>query len=164
MYPPPDLNSLKSAGWSWTFSRRRKIPCERPGHCWLSPTGTCPRTGLGMTYYGQAVAGEWPTSQTYNGGAFIELIQPVFGQSMFHATSPSVPQAAHSTLHSVCRLAISTGSPAICANKVTRSVAKWTHPIARMAFFDTYQTLGVATEIMGIRRKDRHQPNAEGRV
>ena len=24
------------------------------------------------------------------------------------------------------------------------------HPIARMAFFDTYQTLGVATEIMGI--------------
>ncbi|HEY5746215.1 MAG TPA: hypothetical protein VIU12_09085 [Chryseolinea sp.] len=24
------------------------------------------------------------------------------------------------------------------------------HPIARMAFFDTYQTPGVATEIMGI--------------
>jgi len=24
------------------------------------------------------------------------------------------------------------------------------HPIARMVFFDTYQTLGVATEIMGI--------------
>ena len=24
------------------------------------------------------------------------------------------------------------------------------HPIARMAFFDTYQTLGVATGIMGI--------------
>ena len=24
------------------------------------------------------------------------------------------------------------------------------HPVARMAFFDTYQTLGVATEIMGI--------------
>ena len=24
------------------------------------------------------------------------------------------------------------------------------HPIARMTFFDTYQTLGVATEIMGI--------------
>jgi hypothetical protein len=24
------------------------------------------------------------------------------------------------------------------------------HPIVRMAFFDTYQTLGVATEIMGI--------------
>lgn len=24
------------------------------------------------------------------------------------------------------------------------------HPIARMAFFDTYQALGVATEIMGV--------------
>lgn len=29
-------------------------------------------------------------------------------------------------------------------------ISKVGHPIARMAFFDTYQTLGVATEIMGI--------------
>jgi hypothetical protein len=30
------------------------------------------------------VAGEWLTTQTYNGGSFIELVQPVSGQSMFH--------------------------------------------------------------------------------
>jgi hypothetical protein len=29
-------------------------------------------------------------------------------------------------------------------------ISKVDHPIARMAFFDTYQTLGIATEIMGI--------------
>jgi len=28
------------------------------------------------------------------------------------------------------------------------------HPIARMAFFDTYQTLGVAPRLWGSRRKD----------
>ena len=38
---------------------------------------------LNMSYYGQLVAGEWLTTQTYNGGTFIELIQPVSGQSMF---------------------------------------------------------------------------------
>lgn len=39
---------------------------------------------LGMTYYGRSVAGEWLTTHVYNGGVFIELIQPVSGQSMFH--------------------------------------------------------------------------------
>ena len=29
-------------------------------------------------------------------------------------------------------------------------ISEVNHPIARMAFFDTYQVLGVATEIMGI--------------
>src|SRR5580693_4048119 len=38
---------------------------------------------LGLTYYGEVVPAEWLTSQTYNGSAFIELVQPVSGQSMF---------------------------------------------------------------------------------
>jgi hypothetical protein len=33
---------------------------------------------------------------------------------------------------------------------VVPDISEVDHPIARMAFFDTYQTLGVATEIMGI--------------
>ena len=39
------------------------------------------------------------------------------------------------------------------------------HPIARMAFFDTYQTMGVATEIMGVntRRMESDQGDGEGR-
>lgn len=39
---------------------------------------------LGMIYHGQVVAGEWLTTQAHNGGTFIELVQPVSGQSMFH--------------------------------------------------------------------------------
>lgn len=105
---------------------------------------------LGMTHYGQAVAGEWLTTQTYNGGTFIELIQPVSGQSMFHDYLAQYP--AGGTQHIAFRLPVSD------FNRVTSDlreqgytiISEVDHPIARMAFFDTYRTLGVATEIMGI--------------
>jgi len=105
---------------------------------------------LGMTYYGQVVAGEWLTTQTYNGGSFIELVQPVSGQSMFHDYLAKYP--AGGTQHLAFRLPVSN------FDRVTSElrgqgyevISEVDHPIARMAFFDTYQTLGVATEIMGI--------------
>ncbi|QHV98533.1 VOC family protein [Spirosoma endbachense] len=105
---------------------------------------------LGMTYYGQVVAGEWLTTQTYNGGVFIELIQPVSGQSMFHDYITRYP--AGGTQHLAFRLPVSD------FERVTSElheqgytiISEVDHPIARMAFFDTYQPLGVATEIMGI--------------
>jgi hypothetical protein len=105
---------------------------------------------LNMTYYGETVAGDWLTSQTYNGGTFIELIQPLSGQSMFHDYLAKYP--AGGTQHLAFRLPVSD------FNRVTSELRKQgyeiisevDHPIASMAFFDTYQTLGVATEIMGI--------------
>ena len=104
---------------------------------------------LGMTYYGQVVAGEWLTAQTYNGGTFIELVQPISGQSMFHDYLAKYP--AGGTQHLAFRLPVSdfdrvTGD----LRKGHALISEVDHPIARMAFFDTYQTLGVATEIMGI--------------
>ena len=105
---------------------------------------------LDMTYYGKVVAGDWLTTQTYNGGTFIELVQPVSGQSMFHDYLAKYP--AGGTQHLAFRLPVSD------FNRITGDLRKQgyavisevDHPIARMAFFDTYQTLGVATEIMGI--------------
>jgi methylmalonyl-CoA/ethylmalonyl-CoA epimerase len=105
---------------------------------------------LAMTYYGKAVDGEWLTTQTYNGGTFIELIQPVSGQSMFHDYLARYP--AGGTQHIAFRLPVSD------FDRVTSNlreqgyaiISEVDHPIARMVFFDTYQTLGVATEIMGI--------------
>lgn len=105
---------------------------------------------LAMTYYDEVVAGEWLTTQTYNGGTFIELIQPVSGQSMFHDYLTRYP--AGGTQHMAFRLPVSE------FDRVTSDLqeqgyailSKVDHPIARMTFFDTYQTLGVATEIMGI--------------
>lgn len=103
-----------------------------------------------MTYYGEVVAGEWMTTQAYNGNTFIELVQPIAGQSMFHDYLTRYP--AGGTQHLAFRLPVSEFS------QITRdlheqgytTISEVDHPIARMAFFDTYQTLGVATEIMGI--------------
>jgi methylmalonyl-CoA/ethylmalonyl-CoA epimerase len=105
---------------------------------------------LGMTYHGQVEAGDWLTTQTYNGGAFIELIQPVSGQSMFQDYLSQHP--AGGTQHLAFRL------PVEDFERVTSElreqgyelISQVNHPIARMAFFDTYHVLGVVTEIMGI--------------
>ncbi|ANH83453.1 hypothetical protein A8C56_22945 [Niabella ginsenosidivorans] len=105
---------------------------------------------LDMTYYDKVVPGEWLTTQTYNGGTFIELVQPLSGQSMFHDYLARYP--AGGTQHLAFRLPVSN------FERVTTDLhrqgyallSQVNHPIARMAFFDTYQTLGVATEIMGI--------------
>jgi hypothetical protein len=105
---------------------------------------------LDMTYNGKVVAAEWLTTQAYNGGAFIELIQPVSGQSMFHDYLAKYP--AGGTQHLAFRLPVSDFER--ITNKLREQgfavISEVDHPIARMAFFDTYQTLGVATEIMGI--------------
>lgn len=110
---------------------------------------------LGMTYYGKLVAGEWLTTQTYNGGTFIELVQPVSGQSMFHDYLAQYP--AGGTQHLAFRLPVSdfdrvTGE---LREQGYAMISEVDHPIARMAFFDTYQTLGVVTEIMGITPEGR---------
>lgn len=105
---------------------------------------------LDMTHYGKVVAAEWLTTQTYNGGTFIELVQPLSGQSMFHDYLAKYP--AGGTQHMAFRMPVSdfdriTGE---LRQKGYEVMSEVDHPIARMAFFDTYQTLGVATEIMGV--------------
>lgn len=105
---------------------------------------------LNMTYYGKIVPGEWMTTQSYNGGTFIELVQPVSGQSMFHDYLAMYP--AGGIQHNAFRL------PVNGFERVTNDlreqgyavISEVDHPVARMAFFDTYKTLGVVTEIMGI--------------
>lgn len=105
---------------------------------------------LDMTYYGRVVASDWLTTQAYNGGTFIELIQPLSGQSMFHDYLARYP--AGGTQHLAFRLPIS-GFEQVTSDLREQGyavISEVDHPIARMAFFDTYQPLGVVTEIMGI--------------
>lgn len=104
---------------------------------------------LNMTHYGKVVAGEWLTTQAYN-GTFIELVQPVAGQSMFHDYLAQYP--AGGIQHNAFRLPVS-GFERVTNNLLEQGyavISEVDHPIARMAFFDTYKTLGVVTEIMGI--------------
>lgn len=105
---------------------------------------------LKMTYYGKVVAGDWLTSQAYNGGTYLELVQPVSGQSMFHDYLAKYP--AGGIQHSAFRIAVSHFDK--IAGDLRQQgyalISEVDHPIARMAFFDTYKALGVVTEIMGI--------------
>jgi methylmalonyl-CoA/ethylmalonyl-CoA epimerase len=105
---------------------------------------------LGLTYYGKVAKAEWLTTQAYNGSAFIELVQPVSGQSMFHDYLDKNPSGG--VQHLAYRLPIN-GFDQVVAGLREQGyavISEVDHPIARMAFFDTYQTLGVVTEIMGV--------------
>lgn len=105
---------------------------------------------LNMSYKGKVVPAEWLSTQTYNGGTFLELIQPLSGQSMFHDYLEKYPLGG--TQHLAYRLPVDGFEKIIneLREQGYESISAVDHPIARMAFFDTYQTLGVATEIMGI--------------
>lgn len=86
---------------------------------------------------------------TYNGGTFIELIQPVSGQSILHDYLSQY--SVGGTQHIAFRLPVSDFDRVISdLREQGYAIQQVNHPIARMAFFDTYKTLGVATAIMGI--------------
>jgi methylmalonyl-CoA/ethylmalonyl-CoA epimerase len=105
---------------------------------------------LNIKYYGKVLPHEGLTTQTYNGAAFIELIQPLTGQSLFSDYLAKYP--AGGVQHLAFRLSVSEFDQVI--DDITKQgypiIGEVDHPIARMKFFDTYKTTGVATEIMGI--------------
>src|SRR5678809_120558 len=102
---------------------------------------------LGIKYYGKIVPHEGLVSQTYNGGAYIELIQPLSGQSLFGDYLAKYP--AGGVQHLAFRLPVSGFDKVI--NEIIQQgysiIGEVDHPIARMKFIDTYNATGVATEI-----------------
>ncbi|MEJ1242402.1 VOC family protein [Chryseolinea sp. T2] len=105
---------------------------------------------LSIKYYGKVVPSDGLVSQTYNGSAFIELIQPLSGKSLFHDYLAKNP--AGGVQHLAFRLPVS-GFDQIVQDITGHGypiIGEVDHPIARMKFFDTYKATGVATEIMGI--------------
>jgi len=105
---------------------------------------------LQMDYHGKLVPGDWLTTQTYNGGTFIELIQPLTGQSMFHDYLQNHPNGG--VQHLAFRLPVD-GLDRVVEDILTlgyKIISEVNHPIAKMVFFDTDKTLGTVTEIMGI--------------
>lgn len=105
---------------------------------------------LKIKYHGTIVPHEGFVTQTYNGSAFIELIQPISGKSLFGDYLAKNPIGG--VQHLAFRLPVS-GFDQIVDELTTQGypiIGEVDHPIARMKFFDTYKDTGVATEIMGI--------------
>lgn len=105
---------------------------------------------LKISYRGKVVPADGLTTQTFNGGCYIELIQPLSGQSMFHDYLAKNPLGG--VQHLAFRLPVD-GFERIIKDIIDHGyslVGEVDHPIARMKFFDTYDDTGVMTEIMGI--------------
>lgn len=103
-----------------------------------------------MSYYGEVVEAEWLTTQAYNGRVYMELVQPLSGQSMFQDYLDKYPEGG--VQHNAFRLPVSNFEQVRdnLRHQGYAIVSEVDHPIARMVFFDTYKTMGVVTEVMGI--------------
>ena len=102
------------------------------------------------TYYGKPSNAESLVSIAYSGGTFIELIQPVSGNSIFQDYLDKNP--AGGIQHIAYNMPVANLDKVISefADKGYPVISSFNHPIAKIVFFDTYKDIGVFTEIMGI--------------
>ena len=105
---------------------------------------------LGIKYHGKVVAHEGLVSQTYNGGTYIELIQPLSGQSLFGDYLKRFPLGGVQHMAFRCDVREFDAVIEEIGGQGYQMIGEVDHSIARMKFFDTYTVMGVATEIMGI--------------
>ena len=109
------------------------------------------------TYYGKPSNAESLVAMAYSGGIFIELIQPVSGNSIFQDYIDKNPAGG------IQHFAYST--PVDKLNKIISEfsdkgfpvISSFDHPIAKIVFFDTTKEIGVMTEIMGITKEGEEQ-------
>ena len=109
------------------------------------------------TYYGKPSNAESLVAMAYSGGTFIELIQPVSGNSIFQDYLDKNP--AGGIQHVAYSISVVKLAKVISeyANKGFPVISSFNHPIAKIVFFDTYKEIGVMTEIMGITKEGEEQ-------
>lgn len=105
---------------------------------------------LAGTYNGQPADFEFHLYLAYSGDSMLELIQPVSGKSMYQdflATQPKggVQHMAYVVPESEFDQAVSQ-----VANQGIRVIQSLNLPVAKVAYFDTYDQIGIVTEIIGI--------------
>ncbi len=105
------------------------------------------------TYYGKPSTAENLVSQAYSGGIFIELIQPISGNSIFKDYLDKNP--AGGIQHVAYSIPVAKLDKVISefADKGFPVISSFDTPIAKIVFFDTYKEIGVMTEIMGITKE-----------
>ncbi len=109
------------------------------------------------TYYGKPSNAESLVAMAYSGGTFIELIQPLSGNSVFQDYLDKNP--AGGIQHIAYRIPVAKLDKVISefADKGFPVISGFNHPIAKIVFFDTYKEIGVMTEIMGITKEGEEQ-------
>ena len=105
---------------------------------------------FGATYYGEPSNAESLVALAYTGGIFIELIQPVSGNSIFQDYIDKNP--AGGIQHMAYSIPVDKLNKIISefSDKGLPVISSFDHPIAKIVFFDTTKEIGIMTEIMGI--------------
>ena len=105
---------------------------------------------FGATYYGEPSNAESLVALAYTGGIFIELIQPLSGNSIFQDYIDKNP--AGGIQHFAYSIPVDKLNKIISefSDKGFPVISSFDHPIAKIVFFDTTKEIGVMTEIMGI--------------
>jgi len=105
------------------------------------------------TYYGEPSDAESSVSIAYSGGTFIELIQPVSGNSIFQDYLDKNPTGG--VQHVAYSIPVADLAKVISefADKGFSVISWFDTPIAEIVFFDTTKEIGVMTEIMGITKE-----------
>ena len=112
---------------------------------------------FGATYYGKPSNAESLVSMAYSGGTFIELIQPVSGNSIFQDYIDKNP--AGGIQHIAYSIPVDKLNKIISefSDKGFSVISSFDHPIAKIVFFDTRKEIGVMTELMGITKEGEEQ-------
>ena len=105
---------------------------------------------FGATWYGKPSNAESLVAMAYTGETFIELIQPVSGNSIFQDYIDKNP--AGGIQHIAYSIPVAKLDKVISefTNKGFPVISSFDHPVAKIVFFDTTKEIGVMTEIMGI--------------
>ena len=102
------------------------------------------------TYRGQPATYSFHLYMAYSGGSMIELIQPVSGESLFQEWLARHPQGGVQHVAYTVPEAGFDQAVAELTGKGYPVLASLRLPVARVAFFATYQPIGVVTEIIGV--------------
>ena len=116
----------------------------------LSKVETIRAKDFEATYYGKPSNAESLVAIAYSDGTFIELIQPLSGNSIFQDYLDKNP--AGGIQHVAYSIPVAKLDKVISefADKGFPVITSFNHPIAKIVFFDTYKDIGVFTEVMGI--------------
>jgi methylmalonyl-CoA/ethylmalonyl-CoA epimerase len=102
------------------------------------------------TYYGKPSNAESLVASAYSGGMFVELIQPISGNSIFQDYLDKNPVGG--LQHVAYNIPVAKLNKVISelADKGYPVITSFNHPVAKIVFFDTCKDIGVFTEVMGI--------------
>ncbi|WP_114749653.1 VOC family protein [Pleomorphovibrio marinus] len=102
------------------------------------------------TYNGQPADFEFHLYLAMSGGTMVELIQPVSGKSIYTDFLDQQKNGGIQHIAYAVQEAEFDDAVAQLKNKGVTIIQRLVLPVAKVAYFDTYAKIGVATEIIGL--------------